>query len=301
MTAGNGHDPLRLLERVRTRVTPLAARFQDALRVGSYDGHLDPSAAVRIASLFRFATGASPLDAFQIEHGKIGTPTEVLGDLMDALTIGIDKLTRPIDAIRHQAKTVTVGISRAEETLLQVRLVKEVLAAGLARDRVTYTTLRELAALDPSVDRVTGYTLYRIEGDVRGEAMVRITDRGGIARDLPSRTDRDPRLRGTKHRVAVEREVLVTRGHDGRTLVIVPEVKGSEVTGIALLHVRFHDRLPADTMRTVLQGYRDRYSALRDIVTETEPTFRDDLLGEISVEALLIDSIQALAGRWRNP
>ncbi len=298
---GNGQDPLRLLERVRPRISPLASRFHDALRVGSYDGHLEPSAAVRIASLFRYATGVSPLDAYQIEHGKIGTPTEVLGDLMDALTNGIDKLTRPIDAIRHQAKTVTVGISRAEETLLQVPLVKAVLAAGLARDRVTYTTLRELAALDPSIERVTGYTLYRIEGDVRGEAMVRITDRGGIARDLPSRTDRDPRLRGTKHRVAVEREVLVTRGHDGRTLVIVPEVKGSEVTGIALLHVRFHDRLGADTIRSVLQGYRDRYSALRDIVTETEPTFRDDLLGEISVESLLIDSIQALAGRWRNP
>ena len=54
-------------------------------------------------------------------------------------------------------------------------------------------------------------------------------------------------------------------------------------------------------MRGVLQGYRDRYSALRDIVTETEPTFRDDLLGEIPVADLLIDSIQALAERWRQP
>jgi glucosamine--fructose-6-phosphate aminotransferase (isomerizing) len=53
-------------------------------------------------------------------------------------------------------------------------------------------------------------------------------------------------------------------------------------------------------MRSVLQGYRDRYAALRDIVTETEPTFRDDLLGEIAPESLLIDSIQALAQRWRG-
>ena len=36
-------------------------------------------------------------------------------------------------------------------------------------------------------------------------------------------------------------------------------------------------------MRAVLQGYRNRYSALKDAVTETEPTFRDDLLGELSV------------------
>ena len=297
---GDGYDANRVMEGVRPRLVPLAARFNEALRAGSYDGHMGPSTAVRIASLFRYATGVSPLDEYQVEHGKVGTPFEVLADFMEALTAGIDELTRPIDAIRHQAKTVTVGITRAEETLLQSALVREVLAAGVARDRISYRTLRALAALDAAVERVAGYTHYAIEGDVQREALVRITDRGGIARDIPSRTERDPRLRGTKHRVAVEREVLVTRGHDARTLVMVPEVKGAEVTGIALLHVRFHDKLPAETMRTVLHGYRDRYSALRDLVTETEPTFRDDLLGEIGVEALLIDSIQALAQRWRS-
>lgn len=294
-------DGMRLLERVRASLLPLAMRFAEGLRGGDFDGHLEPSAAVRIASLFRYATGVVPLDAYQIDYGKVGTPTEVLTDLMEALTTGIDRLTRPVDAIRHQAKTVTVGISRAQETLLQVPLVREVLAAGIPRDRLTYTTLRELSALDPSIDKIAGYTLYRIEGDLEGDAMVRITDRGGIARDIPSRTDRDPRLRGTKHRVAVEREVLVTRGHDGRILVMVPEVKGTEVTGILLLHVRLHDLLPADVMRTVLQGYRNRYTALRDTVTESEPTFRDDLLGEIPVVDLLIASIQALAERWRQP
>jgi glutamine---fructose-6-phosphate transaminase (isomerizing) len=296
----DGPDPWRLLERVAPSLRPAASRFQEGLRAGMYDGHLEPSMAVQIASLFRYATGRSSLDAYQVEFGKVGTPGEVLRDLLGALTIGIDKLTRPVDAIRHQAKTVTVGISRAEETLLQTRLVREVFEAGVARDRLTYGSLRALAALDPAVERVAGYTLYRVEGDVTGEAFVHITDRGGIARDIPSRTDRDPRLRGTKHRVAFEREVLVTRGHDGRTLVIVPEVKGAETTGIALLHVAFRDFVPADVMRGVLQGYRDRYNALRDIVTETEPTFRDDLLGETPVADLLIDSIQALAQRWRT-
>jgi glucosamine--fructose-6-phosphate aminotransferase (isomerizing) len=243
----------------------------------------------------------TPLDAYQIEYGKVGTPSEVLRDLLTALTHGIDRLTRPIDAIRHQAKTVTVGISRAEETLLGVRLVQEVLTAGVARDRLSYGAMRALAALDASVDRIAGYTLYRVEGDPRTyDATIHIADRGGIARDIPSRTDRDPRLRGTKHRVAVEREVLVTRGHDGRTLVMVPEIKGAEVTGLALLHVAFHDRLPAEVMRSVLQGYRDRYSALRDLVTETEPTFRDDVLAEIDVSDLLIESIQVLARHWRT-
>jgi glucosamine--fructose-6-phosphate aminotransferase (isomerizing) len=290
---------IRLLELLRPTLNPPASRFFESLRSGSFDGHLEPSTAVRIASLFRYAIGLAPLDSYQVEYGKIGAPGEVLSDLMDALTTGIDKLTRPVDAIRHQAKTVTVGITRAEETLLQVPLVKEVLAAGVSRDRLTYGTLRTLAALDPAIAQVTGFTHYRVEGDPRDEAFLRITDRGGIARELRSRTEQDPRLRGNKHRVAVEREVLVTRGHDGRTLVMVPEVKGAEVTGLALLHVAFAERLDADVMRGVLQGYRDRYTALRDIVTETEPTFRDDLLAEIDVVDLLIASVQALAERWR--
>jgi glucosamine--fructose-6-phosphate aminotransferase (isomerizing) len=297
--SANGLDAHGVLVRLNDSLQPQATRFMDGLRRGSYDGHLEASKAVRIASLFRYATGVSSLDAYQIEHGKVGTPDEVIEDLTDALTTGIDELTRPVDAIRHQAKTVTVGISRSDETLLAAPLVREVLAAGVARDRLSYGNLRSLAALDRSVAEVTGFTHYSIEGAVDADATLRVTDRGGIARDIPSRTERDPRLRGTKHRVAVEREVLVTRGRgDGRTLVIVPEVKGTDVTGLALLHVRFHERLEADVMRHVLEGYRDRYAALRDLVTETEPTFRDDVLGELAVADLLIESIQHLADRW---
>ena len=50
--------------------------------------------------------------------------------------------------------------------------------------------------------------------------------------DIPSRTERSGVLRGTKHTVAVERQVFVTRGRDdGRTLVIVPETKDDRATG----------------------------------------------------------------------
>ena len=104
---------------------------------------------------------------------------------------------------------------------------------------------------------VVGFTRYRIEGvpAPEGAATITVVDRGGIARDLASRTDRLPELRGTKHRVANEREVLVARGRrDGRPIVIIPEVKDGESTGITLLHVRFADQLPVATARGVLQG-----------------------------------------------
>jgi glucosamine--fructose-6-phosphate aminotransferase (isomerizing) len=82
--------------------------------------------------------------------------------------------------------------------------------------------------------------------------------------------------------------------------VLVPEVKDNVTTGITLVHVKFHDRLPAATMRGVLQGYRERYGALRDMVTETQPTFREDLLAGLDVLDLLTLPVVELAARWRT-
>ncbi len=277
--------------------------FFDGLRTGAYNGHLEASTAVRIASLLRFALGSSPLEAYQIEYGKVGTPAVVLDDLAAALTLGIEELTRPIDAIKHQAKTVTVGISRSDDTLLQADLARAALEAGAPRDRLSYASLRTLADLDPAVIAVIGHTRYRIEGldeHGDGDATAVVIDRGGISRHLVSRTDRNPALRGTKHQVAVERRVFVAHGRsDGRCVVIIPEVKDNVTTGMTLLHVRLASRLSAAAARGVLQGYRNRYSALRDAVTETEPTFREDLLVAQPVSDLLTLAINALADRWR--
>ena len=106
---------------------------------------------------------------------------------------------------------------------------------------------------------------------------------------------------GTKRRVASEKEVLVARGRrDGRTVLMVPEVKGGECTGITLLHVRFHDRLPAEVVRGVLQAYDRRYDRLVDWVSETEGDFRDDLLADLPVADLLIEPISDMADHWRR-
>jgi glucosamine--fructose-6-phosphate aminotransferase (isomerizing) len=297
-----GHDGESMLRRLRPNLRPVARRYFDGLRVGSYDGQLEASTAVRLAALFRFVLGVVPLDVYQIEQGRVGTPAVVIDDLTGALTQAIDELTRPVDAIKHQAKTVTVGISRTDETLLEVPLVREVIATGAHRDQLTYRTLRTLADISPVVAEVVGFTRYRIEGrpGQEGTATATVVDRGGIARDLSSRTDRSPELRGTKHRVAHEREVLVARGRgDGRPIVIIPEVKDGEATGITLMHVRFAGTLPVATARGVLQGYRNRYAVLRDAVCETEPTFREDLLADVPVDVLMTEPINQLADRWR--
>jgi glucosamine--fructose-6-phosphate aminotransferase (isomerizing) len=80
----------------------------------------------------------------------------------------------------------------------------------------------------------------------------------------------------------------------------VPEVKDGEPTGLSLLHVRLVDDLPLPALRAVLQGYRNRYGALKHAVTETEPVFRDDLLVDVPVVDLMTDPVYDLADRWRS-
>jgi glucosamine--fructose-6-phosphate aminotransferase (isomerizing) len=293
--------PDDVLERLLPDLESSSQPFLRGLREGSYNGNLEASTAVRLTGLLRYATGALPLEDYESETGKIGTPEALLADLLDALSIAIDELTRPIDAIKHQAKTVTVGISRNEDALFGAPLVKATLAAGAAPDALGYRALRTLGALDEAVDEVMGFTRYRIDFSPPVPTAT-VVDQGGIATGIPSRTDSDPRLLGTKHRAAEEREVSVAvGGGDGRTVVLVPEVKGRQVVGMTLLHVRFHDRLPAERAKAVLSGYRTRYSALADAVTETEPVFDDSRLGQEPIVELLTAPVYELARRWRYP
>jgi glucosamine--fructose-6-phosphate aminotransferase (isomerizing) len=267
------------------------------------NGHLEPATAVKLSSLLLYATGVLPLDALEIENGRPTSPLQMLSDLLTALTQGIDELSRPIDAVKHQAKTVTVGISRTEDSFADNELVRQVLAAGAQRDRLTYRSMRTIAALTPAVNKIAGYTRYQVEGDVEeGKAMLSVVDKGGIALDIPSRTETDPRLTGTKHRAAYERIVTVGRGQrDGRSVIIVPEIKDQQITGITLLHAEFKPSLDAEHARTVLTGYRNRYSALVDAVTETEPEFDDSKLATIAIVDLLVEPVRTLAAHWHTP
>jgi len=282
--------------------TPLVAAaepFLAELRAGRLDGNLDASTAVRLLTLLRYATGDLPLEAYETETGRIGTPEALFGDLLDALNEGIDQLTRPVDAIRHQAKTVTVGISRSEEALFGVPLVRATLDAGAAPGALGYRALRTLAALDPAVEEVLGFTRYRIDWSATPTAAV--VGKGGVASGIRSRTEDDPRLRGSKHRAAEEREVTVVCGaSDGRTVILAPEAQGQQVTGLTLLHVKLRDRLPAALAKAVLSGYRTRYNALADAVTETEPHFDESRLGDEPLVDLLTEPVYELARRWRR-
>ena len=290
-----------ILNHLREDIRKVSNFFFDELRNGRLNGHLEASTSVRLASLLRYSLGEIPLDLYQIEFGRVGTPSLVIDELAKALVLAIEELTRPVDAIKHQAKTVTVGISRSDENLLNVPLVERVLEAGTSRDCISYETLKLLVSLDTAIDEVTGYTRYRISGSDTDNPTLTIVDRDGVSVGIQSRVERDLELKGTKHMVAASKKVLLTKGlRDERTILLIPEVKDGETTGINLLHISLHKHLSIEDIRTVLTGYHNRYDAIQDAVRETEPSFRDDFLSEQSVEELLIDSVDLVAERLRR-
>ena len=187
-----------------------STRFFAGLRSGAYNGQLEAATAVRMASLLRYATGMLPVEGYELEYGKVGTPGAILDDLVEALTVGAGELTRPVDAIKHQAKTVTVGISRSEDALRRIRLVAEVLAAGAPMDCLSYRALRTLGGLDPAVAEIRGFHPVPDRGRPghrrhhRGGRPGRCLTRTGVAHRARSPPARDQAPRGGG-----------TRGHGG--------------------------------------------------------------------------------------
>ena len=175
--------PTTLLARLRPALEPPGGRVLRRPARRRYDGHLEASTAVRLASLLRYAIGIVPLDAYQVEHGTVGTPSVVVEDLTAALTAGIEELTRPVDAIKHQAKTVTVGISRSDEDAAPGR--RWCARCSRRAPPATRSATAPCARWPRSTRRsseVVGFTRYRIEGDVDADdATIHVVDRGGIA------------------------------------------------------------------------------------------------------------------------
>ena len=60
------------------------------------------------------------------------------------------------------------------------------------------------------------------------------------------------------------------------------------------MHVELEENLTEQAARHVLEGYKDRFTAISDYITETEPTFRADILASIPVADLLIAPIEDL-------
>jgi glucosamine--fructose-6-phosphate aminotransferase (isomerizing) len=271
---------------------------------GRFDSAIRPQTLCNLALAGRYAMGQIPVDEMSNHFGPIasshGDPLILLCQVVDEV---IDQLSRPIDAIKHQAKTVTVGTSRLPVTLTGV-IFDIIPNAGLSTSDLSPRIILQLRKIQPVVEKVDGATLYHITGlDPFGgptsDSRIRIIERYGISKNIPSRVEKDHTLRGTKRAVVKSGDVYVGIGlWDKAQIIIFPLIgkkEGEEY--LMVLHVTFCQDLPLDKK---IRAMGMKYTDVVDIVTEWNIPWEDSLLEGFSPEFLMTKPEDEIAEKIRE-
>ncbi|MFV1989535.1 MAG: glucosamine-6-phosphate synthase, partial [Acidimicrobiales bacterium] len=78
-----------MLAELKPDLTAASEQFSVAMRSGALDGHLPASVATKVAVLLRYGAQMTPLESYQLDFGRVGTPALVLEDLTTALSDAI--------------------------------------------------------------------------------------------------------------------------------------------------------------------------------------------------------------------
>ena len=248
--------------------------------------------------------GIVPLDVYQVEHGEVGTPSRVVEDLTAALTAGIEELTRP--GRRDQAPGQD-GHGRhlaLRRELLQVPLVAR---GARGRRRARRAQLPRAAhAGRRSTRRSSRWsgspaTASRATSTPT-TATIHVVDRGGISVDLRVAHRRRPppaSAPSTGSRRSA-RSPSPAAAATGARSSSCPRSRTTRPSGSRCCTRASRRTSPPTSPARVLQGYRGRYGALRDAVTETAPDLRRRPCSPtVDVVDLLTEPVYVLADRWR--
>ncbi len=278
-------------------VDDFACAFRERLSRGCY-GSLNADVASDLSLLLKYATGKLPVEECRADFRDRMVSLSPL-DLLD-ITIGkaVDELARPIDAVRHQAKTVTVGTSRREN--IPGGVIFDIMKSlGFGLENLAGRNGPALRKIQGALRGVRGYMLYHVdgldfEGKPRDTSSLSTVGRGGVAKTMTSRVERDNRLMGTKKTIVSTGKVYAGRGKsDDAPLVLVPLLgDGPPVKSLLLVHVDFHDQLPPDRKKDILG---EKLEWIQDHVSEYNMTWSDDMIESLAPVMLLSETAEAIA------
>jgi glucosamine--fructose-6-phosphate aminotransferase (isomerizing) len=239
---------------------------------------------------------------FEIDFGVRGTARNMFDLLFSSLGEAINAMARPVDAIKHQAKTVTVGTSRIEEKTegLLFAMMEEL---GFTIDHLTLNNILVVKNLQPVIESIKGWTLYRISGvNLLGEptddTAIKVLDKQGTSAAIASRAEKDQTLKGTKKIIVRQGNVYMGKGRkDDRSILIIPLISSDPsrpnmVEHLILLDVAFHKHVSLTSRVKALGG---KHEHIKNIVQENNIVWRDEFLDLVEMEELFGRSAEKIA------
>lgn len=280
------------------KLEDFSAEFHRRKREERFQGAMKTETGIDLSLLFKYATNKLPLVDFRREFGKIPTAKNVIEALLQSLSKAFDEMVRPIDAIKHQAKTVTVGTSRLELPQGPLFDIARELKIGL--EELELENLNHLKRVQPAIEGVKGYTLYKIDnlsekGRTTEETRIYILSKGGIAKDLKSRVETPSPLQGNKKLVAQSRRILLTVGKsDGREILLLPLLgKNFQIENLLLFHISFKEELDLKHKAAILSP--NFLEKVKNTVVEANLPWKDEYFEGISPRTLLTEPAEIVA------
>ena len=270
-------------------------RFPEAIGQGSISD---------LILLMKYLAGRLPLSDFELDFGIKGTARNIIDTFLRITSECINNMSRPIDAIKHQAKTVTVGTSRITDKT-EGLLFESLSTHGLSISQLTGGNVIVLKNLQAVVDRIRGAILYRIDGldmlgEISGQTTIDIMQKTGELKPLPSRVEKDKRLKGTKEIIVRQGNVYIGKGRkDGRSILIIPAIseqpnRSSLIEYLLLLNIGFKTGVPLPDKIKALGG---KYTHIRNIVQENNVVWQDRFLEVVDMEDLFGHSAEKIGER----
>lgn len=292
------HQPWNLNTNIQQKLKEFEQQFHQKKLQQRFQTALSPHTSSNLSLLFKYATNPQlPTNNFQNEFGIPFNPNNLLSTFLKNLNQAIDEHTRPIDAIKHQAKTVTVGTSRLE---LPTGKIFSILQQLQLESQIPPNDIPFLQKLQTTIQQIQGYTLYKISqlspsGQPTPQSQIQLLRKEGIASKLPSRTETNPSLQGTKRSVVKHKKSTVTiGGTDERTIILIPLLNPqSHVSHLLLLHPQFQPNVNLQTKIELLGN--DALEELQNAIVEKNYTWQNTYLQNIPLPTLLTHSIPEIA------
>jgi len=276
-------------ETFREQAARIYRDFKERIRGNRYASALSLTLAADLTLLLKYLAGRLPTSDFELDFGLRGTAPNMLSAFYDCIGRMIEEMVRPVDAIKHQAKTVTVGTSRLAE-VFEGLLFDALRAQGFDPNQLSPSNVLVLKRLQAVVGAIQGATLYGVSGlNILGEPVeessIRVIRKEGSAKGLPSRSETDPRLRGTKRIIVRQGNVFIGRGRrDERSILVVPVLSAEgRIDHLLLWNVDFKKEIGLDEKISALGG---KYDHIRNLVEETHLVWRDEHLDLVETAEL---------------